>query len=161
MYAKHGGPSDDGSWTRRMVVCLVLAAPLCVLACRSEATLDPQLAQAVESARYLTSQRFLGSSGIQLRAGPLTPSEVVDYLFSDFGVAEWPIALDSFEEEQLRSIRVPALPPDVAIVAHEPDRQRGPQVVLRADDAAGVVILEAYENGFVEPILREQRRLGE
>ena len=81
------------------------------------------------------------------------------YIFSDLGIAEWPIALDPLESEQLASVRIPALPSDVALLPNRPDPRRGKQVVLRADDTGGAVVIEAYENGIHEAVLSERRRL--
>ena len=105
---------------------------------------DAELHQAVEAVRYMTSWRFLSKSAFTHAFEEHTPSNFVSYLFSDLGVAEWPIAFDEMEIQQFRSVRIPILPSSYALVPNRPDPTQGPQLVLRGDDVAGVVVIEAY-----------------
>ena len=121
--------------------------------------LDPQLSQAVASVKYMTSKRWLSRSAFSATYPDAKPSDFVDYVFSDFGIAEWPIALDEGEREQLRSAGIPPLPPDIPLVPQAPDPTKTRQVVLRANDAEGTVIIEVYEDAFSPPIATISRSL--
>lgn len=137
-----------------------LACGLVLLSCSSPAPpVDPQLRQAMASVRYMTGHRFLSQSAFAGTDPNAKPSDFVTYIFSDFGVPEWPIALDDFERDQLKAAGIPALPEGVALVPMRADPSIGLQVVLRADDAAGLVIAEAYEDPAAEPVLVLERRL--
>ncbi len=125
-----------------------LAATL--LACTPEPPTD--LDRAVASVRYMTSPRFLSKSAFTEVYPEPTPSNFVRYLFSEFGVPEWPIAIDEMEAEQLRAARIPALPPTVGLVANRPDPGRGAQLVLRGDDAKGGVVIEVYPDPRGPPV---------
>jgi len=120
--------------------------------CQPKPKLSPELEQAVDSVRSMTSQRWLSRSAFATSYPQAQPSNYVSYLFSDLGVAEWPIALDALEAEQPRSIGVTPLPPNVALVPQQPEPTRGKQLVLRADDTAGLVLVDAYEEPQTEPI---------
>lgn len=139
---------------------LILA--LAISACSGpEQAADPRLQKAVSAMTYMTTERFLSRSAFSHAHPETKPSAFVSYLFSDLGTAEWPIALDRDEEEQLRSARIPALPRDLPVHPHRPDPAVDLQVVVRADDAAGVVIIEGYAKAGEAPLLVEKRRLPE
>ena len=138
----------------------VLLIALTVAACSGPAV-DPRLQQAVTAVEYMTTQRFLADSAFSHVHPERRPSDYVSYLFSTMGSAEWPIAFDQDEEEQLRSARIPIMPRDLPIVPHKPNSGVDLQVVVRADDAAGLVIIDAYEKAGEDPVLVVERRLGE
>lgn len=120
--------------------------------CQPQPKLSPELEQAVDAVRSMTSQRWLSRSAFTAVYPQARPSEYVNYIFSDLGAAEWPIAVDPLEAEQLRSIGVTPLPPNVALVPQQTDPTRGKQLVLRADDAVGLVLVDAYEEPQAEAI---------
>jgi len=131
-----------------------------LLSCETPQQIDPELSQAVASVRYMTTERWLSRSAFRQAYPDEKPSDYVSYLFSDFGVAEWPIALDEMEQEQLRSVGIPPLPPDVFLVPNSPDPKQKRQVVIRANDAEGTVIIEAYEDPLSPPVASVSRQLG-
>ncbi|REJ85755.1 MAG: hypothetical protein DWQ36_08230 [Acidobacteria bacterium] len=133
-----------------------VAAWLVACGVGTDERLPAELEQAMATARYLTSQRFLARSAFGSEEDA-TPSRLVSYLFSDLGIAEWPIATSELERDQLRATRTPALPRNVALVPRRPDRSHLLQVVIAADDAAGEVVLSAYQNAFSQPLLVERR----
>ena len=124
--------------------------------------IDPELSQAIASVRYMTGPRWLSRSSFQVTYPDGKPSDYVNYIFSDFGIAEWPLALDEFEEEQMRSANIPPLPRNVALVPNNPDPslELKLQVVLRAADAEGVVIVEAYKDPQAAPVATVSRKIG-
>ena len=129
------------------------------IGCNSSPQMDADLSQGVASVRYMTSKRWLSRSAFQATFPDKKPSDYVSYLFSDFGVAEWPIAIDEQERQQLRAAGIPPLPADLPLVSNRPDPTHERQIVIRADDAEGVVIIEAYETPNSQPIFSQSRKL--
>lgn len=137
-----------------VILCLALLATL--PACAPAVPGDLQ--QAVAVAQYMASPRWLGRTAFPESAPEdPKPSDFVRYVFSDFGVAEWPMALDPREEEQLRATRTPVLPPTVSLVPNAPSMEHGRQVVLRPDDAAGVLHIVAYEHPQMDPVMEVEQ----
>ena len=81
------------------------------------------------------------------------PSQYVSFLFSDMGVAEWPTAVDEMEEKQMKSGMVKVLPAGVALVPLTPKADVKQQLVVKFDDAKGVIILEGYLDPKQPPVL--------
>ncbi len=119
---------------------------------------DPQLRQAEKVVRHLTSVRHLRQSAYATTMQTGKPSELVSFLFSDLGVAEWPEADDGnpMAREQHRATRIPMAPGNVALVAGHPDARIKRQVVLKADDATGVLIAEGYADPAGPPVFTER-----
>ena len=119
---------------------------------------DPQLRQAEQVARHLTSVRHLRRSAYGATAQSGKPSELVSFLFSDIGVAEWPAADDgnAMEREQHRATKTPMFPAGVALVSTSPNARMKRQVVLRADDARGELIAEGYTDPAGPPVFTER-----
>ncbi len=140
-------------------LCLASWFLAIIVGCTSS-NIDPRLEQAVKSAKYMTSQKFLSRSAFKSIYPEQKPSNFVQYIFSTMGSAEWPIAFDEGEKEQLRSIGVPIMPNNLAIVPNKPDPKNDLQVVLKADDEAGFVIIEAYEQSIEKPVLVLKRKIG-
>ncbi len=91
-----------------LIFCLLL-----LLCCeKNNAVKYPELNQAKSFVQYLTSKRFLSRSAFKHVYPEKKPSQFVNYLFSTIGSAEWVVTGDPFEEEQMRSIRIP-IPPQV------------------------------------------------
>jgi hypothetical protein len=124
---------------------------------------DPQLRKAEAVARHLTSARHLNRSTYTATRQSGTPSELVGFLFSDLGVAEWPPGeSDSAgEREQAKASRVPLIPSDVALVARQPDPRAKRQLVLKADDAKRELIAEGYADPAKPPVFVERWAMPE
>ncbi|MBI3006115.1 MAG: hypothetical protein HYY49_11975 [Ignavibacteriales bacterium] len=78
-----------------------------------------------------------------------TPRQWVSYYFSTMGSSErLPDEDHATEEdhEMARAMRMPLWPSGIAVVHTKPDPSRGKQIVLKWDDAKGIVIVEAYLN---------------
>ena len=134
---------------------------LIVSCSNSNTTINPRLEQAVLAVKYMTSKRYISQSVFSTMYPDQKPSEYIEFLFSTIGSAEWPIAFDEGEEEQLRSVGIPILPLDLAILPHKPDLNTDLQVVLKADDKKGLIIVEAYEKAGEGPVLVLERNIGQ
>lgn len=83
-----------------------------------------------------------------------TPRQWVSYYFSTMGSSErLPDEKHATEEdrEMARAMRTPLWPAGVAAVHSMPNPSLGKQIVLKWDDARGIVIVEAYLNPSGEP----------
>lgn len=82
----------------------------------------------------------------------------VNYFFSDMGKAEWPESEEAAERdpgiaEQAKSAGLPLAPKGGAFSANQPDPSKGRQIVLKADDAHGMIIVEAYDMPAAKPLM--------
>lgn len=119
---------------------------------------DPALRQLESVARHLTGPRHLRQSAYPGIRTSDRPSELVSYLFSDIGVAEWP-AGDSggaIEREQMQATRTPMLPAEGALVHARPDPRIGRQLVLSGDDDSGEIVATAYLDPTRPPVYTER-----
>lgn len=137
--------------------CLLLALSACG-GDRPEGADDATLLQLEAVARHLTGPRHLRASAYPDIRTSDRPSELVSFLFSDIGVAEWPpvdsgpatasgplvVQTSEMEREQMRSTRTPMFPADGALVHARPDLRIGKQLVLSGDDSSGEIVAEAY-----------------
>ncbi len=138
---------QDIRWLWRSLTAAALLWALTLLAgCSSGVQRDAELVQAERTARYITSPRHLKQSMYVSMREENTPSELLSYLFSSLGAAEWPYTTDAseMEQEQARAIGMPLQPANVAIVVMAVDSRAQKQIVLRPDDANGLIIAEAY-----------------
>ena len=83
------------------------------------------------------------------------PSEFINYMFSDMGVAEWPPYEDSgeFSPEEIRAMRIPLIPKEIELVPLYPDPEVDKQLVIKFDDSRRMVIVEGYSEPKQEPVL--------
>jgi hypothetical protein len=89
------------------------------------------------------------------------PSTFVRFMFSTMGVAEWPESEETAErnpgiKEQATAAGQPLMPKGVSFFPNTPNPARGKQIVIMADDARGVVIVEAFETPEGKPVLTEE-----
>lgn len=138
---------------------MALMASIAIAGCgKSPPAADPQLRQAEKVARHLTSVRHLRQSTYTATMQTGKPSELVSFLFSDLGVAEWPAADDgnAMVREQHRATNTPMFPGNVALVAMNPDARIKRQVVLKPDDAKGELVAEGYADPARPPAFTER-----
>lgn len=88
-------------------------------------------------------------------------STFVNYVFSDMGAAEWPESEEAAEHDPAIKKRaatalLPLSPKGVTYSANAPNPAKGRQVVLKADDARQMIIIEAYDNPSAEPLMRDE-----
>jgi len=135
------------------LLCALFAVPL---VCDSEPDLPRELSRAVSFVHYLASPRYLQFSAFPILPEESGPSAFVAFLFSDLGVPEWVSTGDPLETEQGRAAGIPWLPPGVALQPREVDPGLGQQVVLRGDDRAGTLVVEASQDPRQGPIRVEE-----
>ncbi len=124
-------------------------------ACQNAAE-PPELKKAAHVIRYLSAKNQLKRSSFWVVYPEGKPSEFVNWMFSAFGSAEWPPhedTADPMELEQARSIRAPIIPKDVALVPLAPNPDLKKQVVVRFDDAKGLLIANGYLDPAQPPVL--------
>ncbi len=154
------GFADRVSWLlpRRLALkCLLFILIAGLTACAESPSGPPDLEQGIRVVRYMASKNQLRRSSFLVVYPEGKPSDFVNWMFSTFGTAEWPPSeemaeMDPMTLEQAKSIRMPIIPKGVAIVALKPDEERGRQVVIRADDARGVLIVEGYADPGQAPV---------
>lgn len=120
----------------------------------------PDLATAVGAVGAMMSPRGLERSAFYAVYPEGTPSDFVAFLFSPLGKAEWvpddPAATGRtglISAADVLAVGGTLPPGAVGLVPGMPAARILRQVVLRADDARGVVIAEAYEQPMGAPVL--------
>lgn len=142
--------------TQRFLFALALM--LALTACGGSA--PPELQRGVQMIRWMTAPMHLPRSMYSaIQDGKA--STWVSYFFSDMGAAEWPeseesAARDPMIKEQAKAVGMPLAPKGVTFAANAPNPAKGKQIVLKADDARGVIIVEAYNNPSSKPLLVEE-----
>jgi hypothetical protein len=96
----------------------------------------------------MTAPKNLSRSGFSAQPNK-SPSNFVSYMFSDLGAAEWPYTEEMAQEnpsigEEAKAIGMPLIPKGVALVPRQPDRAQKKQLVIKADDARNMIIVEGY-----------------
>ena len=108
----------------------------------------PQLERGVQVVRYLSAPRQLSRSSFLAVYPQGRPSDFVKWMFSPMGTAEWPPAEDGVDEtalEAAKTQRLPVIPAGLRIVAEKLySEQKSHQLVVKADDARGMLVVEAY-----------------
>jgi hypothetical protein len=152
---------------RPRAVWLWLALLLAACSQSTASKLDltpPELKQAARVVEYLLEPRHLSRSAFSVAFPECRPSQFVSFMFSTMGTAEWPDSeamaeQDPMLREQAEAIRAPLRPKGVAIIAREPNPASGQQIVVKADDARGVVIVEGYTDPKLQPILTREYKV--
>lgn len=137
----------------------ILVATLFLAACGGP-SVPPELQRGVQMIRTMTAPMYLSRSMYSaIQDGKA--STWVSFFFSGMGAAERPDTEEAAERdpmlaEQAKAGGLPLVPKGVEFVANAPNRSKGRQIVLKADDARGVVIVEAYESPVGKPLLTEE-----
>jgi len=120
----------------------------------------PELKRGVQLIRWMSAPAQLSKSMYSaIQDGKA--STWVNYFFSDMGAAEWPESEEAAERdpaiaEQAKSAGLPLAPKGVAFSANAPDPTKGRQIVLKADDARSVIIVEAYDAPAAKPLMVDE-----
>lgn len=116
----------------------------------------PQLEKAGRVVRFMSAPRQLRRSSFMVAYPEGKPSEFVSWMFSDMGAAEWPPSewelMDEEERRALRAMGIPIIPKGVGIHSHL-KKEGSRQVIVKADDALGLVIIEGYLTPGQPPVL--------
>jgi hypothetical protein len=125
------------------------------LSCSSESDVSPELDQASRSIQWTLVPANLARSTFPVVLPNGTPKQFVSWYFSTLGAAERPGSDigDEMEREMVASLGAVLVPAGVSILHSKPDTAWGKQVVMKWDDARGVVILEGYLNPRESPAL--------
>jgi len=118
----------------------------------------PELKQAARVVEFMLRPRNLSRSAFSVLFPESKPSEFVSFMFSDLGVAEWPDSEvmaehDPMIRDQAKAIGAPLMPKGVAFIPRELAPESGKQIVIKADDARGVVIVVGYAAPNLPPML--------
>jgi hypothetical protein len=143
----------------RLIVAVVAAlAP----ACGADPHAD--LRQSAEAMLWTAAPRQLRRSQFTALFPQGTPSQLVSYLFSTIGTAEWPesasrVAQDPELREMTRLMHMPLLADGIRVTHTSPKLELGRQIVVRADDAKQRIIVEGYADPTEPPVVTLAREL--
>ncbi|NEO28025.1 MAG: hypothetical protein F6K03_14370 [Kamptonema sp. SIO4C4] len=110
---------------------------------RTPSPTDEQLEQAAAAMADMTKRPTLSRSCFYVVYPNGQATEFINYLFSDLGTAEWPIAIDPMEAEQMQSIGKDVLPPEVKVSPQQRSDPQQKELVLMAN-AEGQIMAEGY-----------------
>jgi hypothetical protein len=146
-----------------ILVCLALYGSACnSCSCQAPSFLsppiDPHLTTTMSIVSDMLAPSNLARSGFAVIFPNGRPSEYVSYFFSEMGKSEWPVSQEESEMLDINrdvdfSTGVQILPKDVSLVPFKPDLDLKMQVVMKADDDAKTVVLEAYADPNAAPVL--------
>ncbi len=145
-------------WT--VVVFLVLS-----LACQAPPPPLPRdLVDAAQVIREMMARRKLVTSGFFESYPKATPSNFVSFINSDLGGILWPpredsIFADEIETEQTRNAGETVIPEGIAYTRNRPNPDIKRQIVYRADDESGEIVVEAYADPSAEPLFVRRWKL--
>ncbi len=138
-------------------IVLLLVLPLSIYAiffflkncCEPEG--DPGLRKGIQLVRYLSDPREIKRSSFLMVYPEGKPSNFVKWMFSPMGTAQWTPPNLSLEMEEMESIPtqpfgMPMLPQDTKLFPFKLNAEFGKQVVVKSDDAAGLILVEGYLN---------------
>ncbi len=118
----------------------------------------PQLEKASHVVRYMSAPRQLQRSSFIAFYPEGKPSEFVSWIFSEMGAAEWPPSeweLDPMEREGLRTAGIPIIPKHVRIYSRL-KKDGSKQIVVKADDGRGLLLIEGYLAPEQPPVVTKQ-----
>lgn len=126
-----------------------------LISCSGESLAPPELDQAARSVEWSLKPMTLSQSTFPVVLPNGTPKQFVSWYFSTLGSAERPgyDTGDEMEREMASAIGAPLVPMDVAIVHTRPDTSRQKQIVMKWNDAQGLVILEGYLDPKQPPVM--------
>lgn len=154
----------EGPPVKKIVLPVLLCLLVGLYACAKKA--PPELERGMAVMRYMTSPVFLSQSRFYVLYPEGKPSDYIKYIFSSFGTSEWPPLEGGVEDnemtrEAMKATRTPMIPANVLFVPLKPNRsKRQPQVVLKSNNDAGVLILEGYADPTEPPVMTEERTLS-
>jgi hypothetical protein len=140
----------------------IVAALALALACGADPHAD--LRQSAEAMLWTAAPRQLRRSQFTALFPQGTPSQLVSYLFSTIGTAEWPesasrVAQDPELREMTRLMHMPLLADGIRVTHTSPKLELGRQIVVRADDAKQRIIVEGYADPTEPPVVTLAREL--
>ncbi len=129
-------------------------------ACSQTETGSPALQQAINASADMLLAKNLSRSAFYVAYPDGKASDYVNYYFSTMGTAEWPPQEGEFTSDELKSARITSIPDNVRFTPNQlATGVPGMQVVIKADDAKGVVIFEGYRTPSEKPALVVEKPL--
>ena len=119
---------------------------------------DEDLVQANAAMASMGQNRTLAKSCFRVAYPNGNATDFVRYLFSDLGSAEWPIALDQLEAEQMKAIKQKVIPPTVTVSANQRQYLDRKELVLEAIE--GKIQARGYLPQETKPTLEDEWGLG-
>ncbi len=109
------------------------------------------LRKGIAVVKYMSSESQLKRSSFLATYPGGTPEQLLKWMFSPMGAAEWPpreggLEFSPEEEKMVKRTGVPFIPSGLVLIPNEPDFEKGRQVVIRADTENRLLIVEGYEN---------------
>jgi len=123
---------------------LLLAGSLLMLMTGCGSPPDEDLTAANTAFSQMASNRSLSRSCFSVAYPDGQASDFIDYLFSDLGSAEWPVAFDEYEENAMRSIGQVPLPSNVVVSRLNRTSPSQKELVLVANNAERKVLVKGY-----------------
>ena len=155
MIPSQGFPPGVAQVASILILSLVLSG---IWGCESPPQY-PELEQAIRVVRHLSAPNQLQGSSFLVVFPDGRPSDFVAWMFSTFGMAEWPPAEGSLEmedsdwEDAMRATRTPILPRDVSLVPLQPNPDLKKQIVVKSDDVRKKILVEGYLDPETAPVL--------
>ncbi len=109
-----------------------------------QAEVDAELQQANAALRGMAAPLSLSKSCFGVVYPNGQASDYLNFLLSDLGAAEWPVALDEQERQQLKAIGQVPMPTTVSVSLHQRRYRDRKELVLQADDATRSVLVNGY-----------------
>ncbi len=136
----------------------IFIASFCGWACNPTPAPPADLTQAAQAMRSLTKPSVFRRTAFAQTSTDPTPSNFVEYLFSDLGVAEWPERESWYPEDEHPYVG-PLLPDHVTVVPLNPDPTLDTgelQLVLVPNDEKNVILAEGYTDIEADPVLSQE-----
>lgn len=143
---------------RRSTVASLIACVTTCVSCQTPPPTQPEdLAKGALVIREMMSPRKLDAADFYRTYPEPQPSDFVRFINSDVGAILWPPREDSpfadeSEIEHSRAIGETVIPKGIAFRRNRPDPEGGRQIVYRADDDTGEIVVEAYTDPAEEPV---------
>ena len=139
-----------------------LVAVLSTAACGvGREPVPPDLRQGARVIRDMVSVEKLRAAGFFEAYPDPKPSDWMSFVQSELGVVLWPPREDGpfaseLEIEQSRAIGETVIPAGLTFSAERPDTEKARQIVFRADDATGEIVVEGYVDPNSAPVFTER-----
>ena len=122
----------------------LLASSIILLLTACGSAPDEDLTAANTALSQMASNRTLSRSCFTVAYPDGQAADFIDYMFSDLGSAEWPVAFDEYEEQAMGSIGQVPLPANVAVSPLSRTSPNQKELVLTANNAERKILVQGY-----------------
>jgi hypothetical protein len=140
---------------RILVMCMVLLVLAFGASCSRDPSPPPRFAAAFETLDRALSKEVLNRTGFASRFPKPTARQVVSFLFSPAGAQALASDVSPLGEELNPLEDIPIWPRGILLRHSDRAEASVPQVLLTWDDARGMIIAEAFEEGST-PVFRKE-----